>query len=382
MIKSTTLNNADSSATQAAGVISFTVIAEGLDNPKGLTFGPDGCLYIAEAGTGGNGASVPSPSGQGNLSYGTSGAITKIEHGKQERVLTGLPSLAFADGTGAAGPHDIQFDALGKAYVLIGYAANPALRDATLGATDLGKLIQVDFHSNSWTCIIDVANYETLHNPDVCEVISNPLAFLIDSDTLIVVDAGANDLLRSHLDGSNLQAIAVLPQQTLVNPIFPSFNSQNFDRGHVPPPSAYKAPPSEISIQSVPTSIAQGQDGAYYISEFTGFPFPEGKAKIYRVDTDGLTVYADGFTQLIDLVFDPQGNLYVLQHANQSGWKGKFDGSLIKIAPDGTQTTLISGNGLESPAALTIGPDGFIYAINRGGRPGQGQVLKIENTDF
>ncbi|MBE9106542.1 ScyD/ScyE family protein, partial [Nostoc cf. edaphicum LEGE 07299] len=127
--------------------------------------------------------------------------------------------------------------------------------------------------------------------------------------------------------------------------------------------------------------VAKGPDGAYYISQFTGFPFPEGEAKIYRVGTDGKSsVFADGFTQLTDLEFDPAGNLYALQYANQSAWKGAFDGSVIKIAPDGTRTTLLSGNGLESPSALTIGSDGAVYVTNRGDRPGLGQVLRIENT--
>ena len=70
--------------------------------------------------------------------------------------------------------------------------------------------------------------------------------------------------------------------------------------------------------------------------------------------------------------------MYALQYANQSLWKGNLDGSVIKIATDGTRTTL-SGNGLESPTGLTIGADGAIYVTNRGDRPGLGQVIKIEN---
>lgn len=362
-------------------ITSFAVLADGLDNPKGLSFGPDDSLYITEAGTGGNGACVPSPSGQGDLYYGTSGAIAKVENGTVKPILTGLPSVAFPDGTGAAGPHDIKFDTTGKPYVLIGYAANPALRDSTFGDTDLGKIITPDFNTNSWTTVADIANYELTHNPDGGDVVSNPLAFLIDGDKIVVVDPGANDVLSVDTDGSHLKAIAVLPQQTVTHPIFPGSNSQNFDRGHVPPPSAYRdALPSQLAIQSVPTGITKGPDGAYYINIFTGFPFPEGGAKIYRVDADGqLSVYADGFTQLIDLAFDANGNLYVLQHMNQSGWKGKLDGSVIKIAQDGTRTTILSGDGLEAPSALTIGPDGALYVINRGGNPGKGQVIRIEN---
>lgn len=364
-------------------ITSFAVLADGLNNPKGLSFSPDGSLYIAEAGIGGDGASVPSPSGQGDLCYGTSGAIAKIENGIVKRVLTGLPSVAFADGTGAAGPHDIKFDAQGKAYVLIGYAANPALRDRALGNTDLGKIITADLGTNTWSSTADLANYELVNKSESssCEVVSNPLSFYIDGDTIVLVDAGANNVLSGNIDGSGLKVIAAIPNQILTNPIFPGSNSQNFDRGHVPPASAYRqAPPSQIAIQSVPTDIVKGPDNAYYVSEFTGFPFPEGQAKIYRIDADGLTVYADGFTQLIDLAFDTEGNLYALQHMNASGWKGKPEGSLIKIAIDGTRTTLLSGNGLESPAAFTIGPDNAFYVINRGGRPGQGQVIRIENT--
>jgi glucose/arabinose dehydrogenase len=34
------------------------VVATGLDSPRGLSFGPDGALYVAEAGVGGTGTSV------------------------------------------------------------------------------------------------------------------------------------------------------------------------------------------------------------------------------------------------------------------------------------------------------------------------------------
>ncbi|MBX9255670.1 ScyD/ScyE family protein [Desmonostoc muscorum CCALA 125] len=367
------------SGIKSAEAASFSVIAEGLDNAGGLSFSPDGNLYVTEAGIGGNGACIPPASGQGDsLCYGTTGAITKIENGKTERILTGLPSLALPDGTGGAGPRDIKFDATGKPYVLLGYGANPVFRDRNLGKTDLGKIIAPDFNTNSWTTIADIANYELANNPDGNDVSSNPLGLLIDGNNLLVVDAGANDLLGVKTDGSNLQAVTTFPQEILTNPIFPPSGTPSNEPSQVP--SLDETPRSQFPIQAVPSSVAIGPDGAYYFSQFTGFPFPEGGAKIYRIGADGLpTIYADGFTQLTDLEFDSQGNLYALQYANQSAWKGNLDGSLIKIAADGTRTTILSGNGLESPSALTIGSDDAIYITNRGDRPGQGQVLKVEN---
>lgn len=364
--------------TQAAEAASLSVIARGLDNVRGLSFGTDGALYVTEAGLGGTGACVPAPSGAGSLCYGTTGAVTKIQNGIQERVLTNLPSLASPDGSGAFGAQDIKFDSTGKPFVLVGYGADPALRD---GTSDLGKLLAADFQTNSWTSIADLAGYELANNPDRADVGSNPIAFLLDGDKAIAVDAGGNDLLSVGTDGSNLSAIAALPQKLLTDPVFPPSDSVPFDPTQGPSPDDGNAPPSQFSIQATPTGVALGSDGAYYVSQFTGFPFPENGASIYRVTPDGeTTVYADGFTQLTDLEFDADGNLYALQYANQSAWKGNLDGSLIQIAPDGTRTTLFSGNGLVSPSALTLGPDGAIYVNNLSDRPGQGQVLRIDTT--
>lgn len=373
------------SETKAAVAASVSVVASGLDNARGLSFAPDGSLYVTEAGVGGDGRCVPGPSLEGLPScVGTSGAVTRIKEGKQERVLTGLPSIALRPtGATGAGLQDIQFDSAGNPYLLIGYAGNPTVRDFPVNSPNWGQLYKVNFNTGSLTSLADFANYELANNPDgvtaidvVGEIASNPYALAISGNTAYIADAAANDVLGVQLDGTNLRTVTVLPEQIINNPIFPTPAPGQELPPDAPPPGQQ---PTEIQIQSVPTGVAFGPDGALYVSEYTGFPFPVGEARIFRVGADGKpTVYADGLTQLTDIAFDTQGNLYALQYANQPQWTGNVDGSLIQIAPDGTRTTLVSGNGLENATALTVGPDGAIYVSNLGDSAGAGQVLRID----
>ncbi len=118
---------------EASHAATLNVIASGLDSPRGLTFAPDGSLYITEAGRGGTGACIPAPGAGASglvMCYGATGAVTRIQNGIQERVVTGLPSVAisipeFPVSFDATGPHDIQFDATGKAYVVVGLGSSP-----------------------------------------------------------------------------------------------------------------------------------------------------------------------------------------------------------------------------------------------------------------
>lgn len=58
-----------------------------------------------------------------------------------------------------------------------------------------------------------------------------------------------------------------------------------------------RAPGTKMPMESVPTSVAYGPDGALYVSELTGFPFPAGASTIWRVvPGKAPTVYATGLT--------------------------------------------------------------------------------------
>ena len=67
-----------------------------------------------------------------------------------------------------------------------------------------------------------------------------------------------------------------------------------------------------VTVQSVPTSVAVGPDGALYAGELTGFPFNPGDARVWRVvPGHAPTVYARGFTNISAIAFDRSGEVIV-----------------------------------------------------------------------
>jgi hypothetical protein len=77
---------------------------------------------------------------------------------------------------------------------------------------------------------------------------------------------------------------------------------------------------------------------------------------------------------IVDLTFGEDGTLYVLQFATGPVFFAG-PGELIRVAPDGTRTTIIGG--LQFPTSIAVGDDGALYVTNRGIAPGLGEVLRI-----
>ena len=95
---------------------SVTTYATGLTNPRGLAFGPDGNLYVAEAGVGGGQTPADIDPGcpvdvniYSPYTAGYSGRVTRVRaDGTTETVAADLPSMTDAYG-GSYGPTDVAF---------------------------------------------------------------------------------------------------------------------------------------------------------------------------------------------------------------------------------------------------------------------------------
>jgi DNA-binding beta-propeller fold protein YncE len=256
------------------------------------------------------------------------------------------------------------------------------------GIAGFARLARIE-PSGDWRYIADLGAYEEANNPDgrLHEdgspfYDSNPYGALALPGGPVVTDAGGNSLLRVGANG-DVSLLAV-------------FQS----RGSTPPRPSFAPPPFDQFTDAVPTSVVVGPDGAYYVSELTGVPFVDRRANIYRVvpgEPARLHLTGDaclgGFKMVIDLAFDEQGNLYVLQFAT-GALQQTGPGILVRIRPDtsapsdicaryraGTRTVVLGGPGqlqLSQPASVAVGPDGALYVSNHGVSAGGGEVLRIE----
>jgi hypothetical protein len=333
------------------------VIASGLNNPRGLAFGPEGALYVAEAGAGGAGPSIPGPD-NAPVYFGNSGSITRIYKGTQTRIVTGLPSLAPSNAFRAIGPNDISFQGRGNMYVSFGLGGDPAKLEPLGEDGDLfGKVIRLQ-PSGHWREAADIAAYEAVVNPGGLAIDSNPYSLCAEPGFTAVVDAGGNALLRIQANGT-ISTVAVFPSRMVPAPPFLGL-----------PPGAM------IPMQSVPDCVAKGPDGAYYVGELTGFPFVPGAARVFRV-VPGQSPQAvlEGFTNIMDVDFGPDGSLYVLQHDDNGLLVPGNTASLIRVQPGGTRAAVTST--LDNPTSVAIGPDGAAYVSNRGVHATIGEVLRI-----
>jgi hypothetical protein len=302
-----------------------TVVAAGLTNPRGFTFGPDGTLFVALGGT-------PGPTA----------AVVAIRRGCPTVVAGGFPTggVVFRTVTGFA---DVAFLG-GRLYALLAGGAND-LRGPHNG------LYRLDGHGGA-TLVADISAFIRDHpvaaRPRDYGAAGQPYALLPMGDGFWVTEGNSNQVLRLGLDGTVTRVA-------------------DLSHGH-----------------PVPTGIAPSPAGGAYVGFFTHAPYAEGAATVVTVAPDGTVANSwTGLTLVTGLAVGPDGALYALELA--TGIDPQDPASLKPgtgkvVRRTGPTTAVDVVTGLTLPAAMHFGPDGALYvaAPAFGADAGQGTILRVD----
>lgn len=288
----------------------------------------------------------------------------------------GVATLSGATDIPLPGVTDVDPLGRGTMWALKGLTGQPgddtgqALYRASKGGTRL---------------VVDLFAFEAANNPDGAELIdSNPFDVqALGGRAALVVDAGGNDLLRVDSQG-NVDVVAVFPTENVSTANIKAL------AGCPDESSSLCGLPPAIPAQPVPTSVAVGPDGYYYVGELKGFPAPTGASNIWRVapDASGATcpstdcekVFDGGFTSIIDLAFDANGVLYVAELDEDSWFAVEFGtvgGGSINACDLGEGSCDVVATGIPILTAITFGNDGTLWATQNALIPGSADVVKI-----
>ena len=328
---------------KVAPTATASLFASGFNDPRGLKFGPDGDLYVAEAGIGGTISSAGFSCAQAPPPFGpyfgssTGGRISKVNSNGVRTTVTDQLASATSSAGDIMGPADVAF-LNGNLYVLQNAGCSRGLPNYPSGvykvsngvATLVGNL-------SAWQAANPVANPE----PHDFEPDGAWYSLVAVGNDLYAMDANHGELVKVKLNGTVSRLVdisAVL--------------------GHV-----------------VPT--AMDYRGNFYVGNLGTFPIM-GNSTVQKINPAGkIQQVADGLSAVLGIVVDQQSWIYVLEMTTGAPFPTPGTGRITAISPSGVKSTLVSG--LNFPTGMTMGPDGNLYVSSWGFGmpPGGGQITKI-----
>ena len=314
-----------------------TTFASGLDHPNGLAFAPDGTLYVTEMGHGGEACyAEPNFIGFGDLGpacYGQTGAVTRIEKGKRDRIVTGLISYGVLGGAVTVGAEDIAVD--GKGRLLIAMGARGGCQPTDVfpwwGRAQLGKLLSTT-NGRHLRVIADVAGRQCAGGAHD----SFPGGVAVAGERTYVADGGSGDMLM--LQGGAIRSLGSI-------------------------------------TDAFPLSAAIGPDGAVY----AGVCNCSGTGKVVRYAPGKKpVVVADTLGWVTGIAFGKDGALYVADEYFPGDDPSKSQGEILRIGKNGAKKTIVPRGDLHAVGHIAMGPDGALYVVNNVQFAASGEVLRIQ----
>ncbi len=355
-------------APAAAAGSNLRVVATGLNNPRGLTFGPNGTLYVALGGTGGTMTTTDPPCQQvappiGPYHGGFTAGIAKVGlNGTVTPFVTGLPSSSTAALGGlTSGVADVKF-ADGTLYAM---TSGAGCSHGLLGTSN--EILRVN--PNGTTApVANLSDWSLTHPTAVTEDDFEP------DGTWYSMAAFQGDLFA--VEPNHGEVVEIDPQTGAISRVVDVSASQ----GHIVP--------TAIAHWSLFDNLFGGGVFHNLIGQFTvgnldTFPIVPGSAQLMQVGVNGsLAVRQRGLTTVLGLVYDQVGNLYVLESMTAPGFPGPAQlgtGQILRVSP-GFSRTVVVATGLSFPSAMTMGPDGALYVSNFGfgAPPGAGQIVRVD----
>jgi hypothetical protein len=325
----------------------LSVVASGLTNPRGVTWGADGTLYVAQAGKGGEMLGTPALAPPlSPVRGGPSASIVRIENGCPVLVAGDLPSVATAVGE-VLGAEDLavlggelyaSVDGGGEAH---GNAAQPSgvyriLQDGT------SELVA---DLSAWTRDNPVAHQPVDYDPDA-------------AGFSLVADEGAGLL---WVDNPNSEEIlSVTPDGTIAR--IADLSSGEWHG---------------------PTGFALAPQGGIYVGTLTPVPYVDGTAKVMHIAADGTaTDVWTGLTAVTDVAVGPDGALYAAEMSTGNTETPPFtvpsSGKIVRqTGPDSMEEV---ASGLMFPVSISFGTDGALYISMPafGADNGEGVIARLD----